>query len=94
MRERALNDGNIGAVPLVSADDRVGPPIGPVDVVLEEGDGKWVRQRLVTPQDLTRVRSVVSGRVDRIGAGVNPVDPPNQFNNILAKEIGGSMLLT
>ena len=76
LREGALDDGDVGAVPLVGADDGIGAPVGPVDVALEQGDGERVRQRLVAAQDLARVPAVVARRVDRVRFGVDPVDPP------------------
>ena len=43
LRVGALQHVDIGAVPLVGPDEGVGPPVCPVDVVLEERDGEWVR---------------------------------------------------
>jgi hypothetical protein len=47
-------------------EDRVGPPVRPVDVRLEQRDGERVRQVLVAPEDLPVVLALVGGRVDRV----------------------------
>lgn len=44
--------------------DRISPPVSPVDVISEESDGEWMRERVVTPEDFSVVQAVVRRRMD------------------------------
>ena len=88
LRQRSLDDRHVGAVPLISTDDGIGPPIGPVDVIFKESNGERVGKGLVTSKDLARIGAVVFGRVDRIGTGIDPVDPLGVVVNGQAVPLG------
>lgn len=73
LRERALHYGDVAAVPLSGAHHAVGAPVGPVDVLLEHGDGEGMRERGVTAQHLAVVLAGIVRGVHGVGARVYPV---------------------
>ncbi len=61
-----INDFDIFCLPLVCPKDRVGPPVGPIDVRLEEGNGERVREVFVPAQNLAVVFTFVSRGVNGV----------------------------
>lgn len=66
LRVGALHHGDVVARPLVGLGQRVGPPVGPVDLASVHGDGEGMGQILVTPQHFNQPRAVVHGGVDGV----------------------------
>lgn len=62
LRACLLDDGDILPRPLIGSRQSVGPPIRPVDVPSEDGDGKRVGQVFVAPEDLDDAAAVVERR--------------------------------
>lgn len=61
LRVRSLHHSHVAARPLVCLGQSVGPPVGPVNLSAVHGDGKGVRQILVSPQNFNQPRAVVLG---------------------------------
>lgn len=70
LRVCSLDHCDIASRPLVGLGQGVCPPVRPVDLSAVHGDGKWMRQILVSPQDLDQTRAVVLGRVN----GIRPAE--------------------
>lgn len=66
LRVGPLHHGDVASCPLVGLGQRVCPPVGPVDLATVHRDGEWVRQILMSPQDLDQTGTVVLGRVNGI----------------------------
>lgn len=63
----SLDYSDVAPGPLVCLGQRVGPPVGPINLSTIHGDGKGMRQVFVSPQNLNQPRAVILSGVNGIG---------------------------
>lgn len=70
------DDMHVGSVPFVGAEQPVHVPIGPIDVIPVQRNGKGMHEIIVAAEDFVVIVTKVVDGVNRVGPGVDPIETP------------------
>lgn len=81
----SLDHTDVWAIPLVSSDNSIGPPICPVNIIAKKCNCKWMWQHFMASRDFPMIRAIIKCCVN----GVWSTQNKNRFNiyNTTSKQV-------